>query len=162
MIFHINESSVWLTPGINERLRDLHARDGSAALSMSMLADKLNEEFGTNLTRNAIVGRCRRLGLPRRPAPIVRTYPKPKAKPGPKPMRIFKVDAPIMPDIAVRLPEDNALTIYQLETDTCHWPLGEAMARPPFLYCGKAAVEGRPYCAAHCAKAYNAPAKVWA
>jgi GcrA cell cycle regulator len=162
MMLAMNENSVWKTPGLNERLRELHARDGSAQLSMSMLAEKLNAEFGTHLTRNAIVGRCRRLSLPGRPAPLQRTYPQPKSKPGPKPMRIVRIDAPIMPYEAVKLPEDNALTIYQLGHGDCRWPLGAALDRPPFLYCGHVAVDGRPYCSAHCAKAYNAPAKVWA
>jgi GcrA cell cycle regulator len=161
-MFHSNENSVWNTPGLNERLRELYARDGSAQLSMSMLADKLNEEFGTHFTRNAIVGRCHRLSLPGRPAPIIRSYPQPKSKPGPKPMRIFKVDAPIMPREAVRLPDGNALTIYQLSYGDCRWPLGETFARPPFLYCGEPAIDGRPYCGTHCRQAYNAPAKVWA
>ena len=77
-------------------------------------------------------------------------------------IRVVRIDAPIVPYEAVRLAEDNALTIYQLGYGDCRWPLGEAMARPPFLYCGHAAIEGRPYCAAHCAKAYNAPQVRWA
>ena len=161
-MFHSNENSVWNTPGLNERLRELHARDGSAQLSMSMLAEKLNAEFGTDLTRNAIVGRCRRLSLPAREAPIVRNYPQPKSKPGPKPMRIVRIDAPIMPYEAVKLPDGNALTIYQLGHGDCRWPLGAALDRPPFLYCGHVAIDCRPYCAAHCAVAYNKPQKEWA
>ena len=156
-----NENSVWLTPGLTERLIELYARDGSAIMSMSMLAAKLNTEFRTKLTRNAVVGRCHRLNLPAREPPIKRSYNK-STRPGPKPMRIVRIDAPIMPREAVKLPDGNALTIYQLGFSDCRWPLGEAMARPPFLYCGKAAIDGRPYCGKHCRLAYNAPQKVWA
>jgi hypothetical protein len=146
----------WLIAGINERLIELHARDGSAVMSMSMLAATLNKEFGLKLTRNAIVGRCHRLKLPAREAPIIR-----KPKPGPKSMKIVKIDAPIVPHEAIKPPEDNVLTIYQLGFGDCRWPLGEAMDRPPFLYCGQAALEGRPYCAAHCRQAYNTPRVSW-
>ena len=162
MILHINQDSIWLKPGLTERLIELHALGGAQQLSMSQMAEKLNSEFGTHLTRNAIVGRCHRLNLPPREAPIKRTYPQPRRKPGPKPMRIVRIDAPIMPREAEKLPEGNALTIYQLGYGDCRWPLGEAMARPPFLYCGHAAIDGRPYCAAHCRRAYNAPQVRWA
>ena len=97
--------SPWLIPGINERLIELHARDGSAQLSMSMLAAKLNEEF--DLTSPAIPssGAATGLNLPARPTPII-----PRKKPGPKPMRIIvKVDAPIVHEIAIEPPPKREL-----------------------------------------------------
>jgi GcrA cell cycle regulator len=149
----------WLIPGINERLRELHARDGSAALSMSMIAAKLNEEFGLHLTRNSIVGRCHRLRLPARPTPII-----PRKKPGPKPMRIVKVDTPIIPEIAVAPPSEArvaGLTIYQTGYDDCKWPVSDDNRGITEFYCGAPAIEGRPYCGAHCRRAYNTPRMSW-
>ena len=166
MILHINQDSVWLKPGLTERLIELHALGGAQQLSMSQMAEKLNAEFKTSLTRNAIVGRCRRLSLlcdgftplKRQLQHVTQTW-------RPKPMKIFvRVDAPIVPEIAL-VPESRGegLTIYQLGFGDCRWPLGEVTAEAAvFSYCGTAAVEGRPYCGAHCRKAYNAPQVRWA
>ena len=138
-MFHTTRIRSWLIPGINERLRELHARDGSAALSMSMLAAKLNEEFGTHLTRNAIVGRCHRLILAgTRGADRAQLSPTKVKTRTETNADCVRIDAPIVPYEAVRLAEDNALTIYQLGYGDCRWPLGEALDRPPFLYCGHA------------------------
>lgn len=35
----------------------------------------------------------------------------------------------------------------------CQWPLGE-VSKPGFRFCGEPVVTGRPYCDAHCARAY--------
>ena len=83
----------WVIPGINKRLRDLHARKGPKQLSMSQIRDILNAEFKTSLTRNAIVGRCHRMVLAARPSPLGNRF----LKKGVKPMKTVKVDAPIVP-----------------------------------------------------------------
>ena len=55
-------------------------------------------------------------------------------------------------------PKDGPIDINQLTKYTCHWPLGAATDRPPYMYCGKITLpddagrdkEGRrPYCADH-------------
>ena len=163
MILHINQDSVWLKPGLTERLIELHALGGAQQLSMSQMAEKLNAEFKTSLTRNAIVGRCRRLSLPAREPPLKRSY-NTSHRPGPKPMKIFvRVDAPIVPEIAL-VPEirSEGLTIYQLGFGDCRWPVADGARGITEFYCGEPALDGRPYCGAHCRKAYNAPQVRWA
>ena len=52
------------TVGMLARLRELHA----AGLTFGQICQRLNAEFGTVVTRNACVGKGRRLGLPARKA----------------------------------------------------------------------------------------------
>ena len=57
----------WLTPGITERLIELHALDGMETMSMGEISAKLSFEFDALISRNAVIGRCQRLCLRSRP-----------------------------------------------------------------------------------------------
>jgi GcrA cell cycle regulator len=138
-------NSPWLIPGITQRLTELHALSGEAELSMAAIADRLNFEFETDLTRNAIIGRSRRLGLPARPSSRRSEMRQPKVR---------MIEVP-------RVDRYEGLTIYQLEAGVCRWPLGEMMDRPPFVYCGKDAEIGVPYCPDHYAVSHHAARKTW-
>lgn len=126
-------------------------------ISYRETAARMTKHFGVEFTKNSCIGMGRRLRMPPRPSPIK------KKRDGrflvPKHVR---VDAPITPKEAWRPEESQALTIYQLGVGDCKWPLGEAMAKPPFLFCGQIAADGLPYCAKHCEIAYNKPGKTWA
>lgn len=39
----------------------------------------------------------------------------------------------------------------------CRWPHGHPSEPETFRFCGEPAVQGKPYCAAHCAVAYKRP-----
>lgn len=84
-------------------------------------------EIGRRLgvTKNAIVGKVHRLGLTKRQSPI-----RPKAA-----------------------PEPEVVKLERLTADMCSWPEGEP-GTPEFTFCGKPSVPDKPYCAAHCARAY--------
>ena len=83
-------------------------------------------EIGNRLgvTKNAVVGKVHRLGLPKRNSPI----PK---KPEPAKVLRFETLAP----------------------GQCSWPEGEP-STDGFRLCGEPIVEGKPYCASHCERAY--------
>jgi GcrA cell cycle regulator len=88
------------------------------------------------VTKNAVVGKVHRMGLPKRPSPIKRD---PNAQ---RPVR------------KVRVREDgNVVTLNTLKPGMCSWPEGEP-GEPGFRFCGKETVPGKPYCHDHCAKAY--------
>lgn len=115
-----------------------------------------------NVTRNAVIGKARRLklaarspGLPSRPrrprslalkitkADAVRTAPLPRPRKnrqlpnlGPAPDR-----HPVTADIAAC---------------HCRWPEGDPK-QPGFHYCGRPPLPGTPYCAHHFARAYVKP-----
>jgi GcrA cell cycle regulator len=98
---------VW-TP---EKIEEL-TRLWSEGLSITQIGKQLG------LTRNAVVGKAHRLGLSKRPSPIIRSEAK-TAQGGTR----------------------------------CKWPIGDPRSSE-FGFCGKPAVQGRPYCAEHCAAAY--------
>ena len=129
--------------------------------STSLIADKLNQEFGTRLTRNSVIGRRYRmrekLNLDdrlqlkathrRKPMPR-RVMSKPNGEvPGafmkPQPIRM---QAP--PPMAIR-----RLSLLDLEPSSCRYPVeGEGEFT---LFCGNDAKEGHSYCAYHCGVCYG-------
>jgi hypothetical protein len=118
--------SPWDIPGINQRLRELHA----LGLYFSEIAEGLNAEYGTSLTRFACIGRAHRLELPDRSNIVWRKPNKP----------------PILYD---------PIPIEQLDRTNCHYPLGEMLDRPPYLYCGWPARNGFSWCAKHYRKVHT-------
>ena len=96
----------------------------SEGLSTSEIGRKLG------VTKNAVVGKALRLGLPPRPSPSKRAT-------GAKRPTRSKVMA-VKP--ASRGP-------------TCMWPIGHPN-EPGFRFCGKSALSGKPYCQEHYDIAY--------
>src|SRR6188768_3242599 len=114
---------------MTQRLAALHAAPEN--YSSSEMADMLSDEFNIvpPLTRNAVIGKSRRMSMPPRPAKI-RTGPKLRQEPW-KPT--------LLADNQPRC--DEPITIYQLGFGDCRYPVeGED---PPYLYCGKASDGGR-------------------
>ena len=80
------------------------------------------------LSRNSIVGKVSRLGLPKRPSPIIR---KPKTEPpGP--------------------------TLAEIGPGQCRWPYGGPKERATYFF-GEPVIEGKPYCAPHHARTHIRP-----
>ena len=135
------------------RLRALHRND---KLSFDMIAEVLSEEFKVELTKNACIGKARRMGLPERT-----TKRKRKVFRGDKRRRqitlVTSTPAPIETEVVPcvlprwRVMQDEApaergkLTLLQLTDNTCRWPHGD---RVPYLFCG-APTAGKTYCAYH-------------
>ncbi|MGY8990002.1 MAG: GcrA family cell cycle regulator [Rhodospirillales bacterium] len=88
-------------------------------------------EIGRRLdvTKNAVVGKVHRLGLPKR-----------------------RVSAP--PKESVE--RGDLVRLESLKADMCSWPTGDP-GDADFRFCGGEAVEGKPYCREHCAQAYVNP-----
>ena len=133
------------------QLRALHRND---KLSFDMIAEILSEQFGTELTKNACIGKARRMGLPERT-----TKRKRKVFRGDKRRAHITLvaPAPIEPEVVPcvlprwRVMQDeapaerNRMTLMQLNGNKCHWPFGD---RVPYLFCG-APTAGKTYCAYH-------------
>ena len=124
------------------------------------------------LTRNASIGKARRLGLkPRivrkpKPAPWVRlgiserTWQRRQQKF--KETGVGRIAAKYrgekMAEESVEIsPEvvNGPLTIIELEAHHCRWPV--EVPGEPMLYCGEPKASGRSYCARHCRMAYHTP-----
>lgn len=93
-------------------------------------------EMGVRLgiTKNAVVGKVHRLGLPKRQSPI---------------------RAPVRRVVETEVRTD-VVRIEALSTGMCRWPMGEQGVHG-FDFCGRSSIEGRPYCDEHCARAYVKP-----
>lgn len=139
-------------------LKSLWSTDGPSASAIAA-------ELGC-ATRNAVIGKAKRLGLPPRPNGWEKSdTPRPSRKRG-KPARTWNgtlspPELPTEPEIAPdvydqAIPQAQRRTLLQLEEGQCRWPVGHPRA-PDFFFCGAAALPERPYCAAHCRRAYQPP-----
>jgi GcrA cell cycle regulator len=116
-------------------------------------------------SKNAVIGKARRLCLTARPSPIkppgrlrvpraykVKTLPAlaclaPEPKPPPKPILASRRGAQKKPP-----PPPPPMPSYGRICECC-WPIGEPGASD-FRFCDAPSARGKPYCAAHCAQAY--------
>jgi len=142
-------SDIWTADTIR-RFTELHA--DPEGFSFVQLSAMMSAYCGRAISRNACIGKARRLGLPERSGKA-RLPPKREARMVKLPVR---VDAPIAPEEAVT-PSDGAVgvTINQLTGTTCRWPLGKMEDRPPYRYCGEAAPIEEAYCKKHSQISYN-------
>jgi len=114
-------ASVWN----DERLEKLK-KFWEQGLSITQIGIRLG------VTRNAVVGKVHRMGLPKRQSPIVRS------------------DKPFEPKRRKLSP----LTFANWDRNKCSWPIGDPRS-PDFKFCGEPIEEGKPYCTAHCKMAYT-------
>lgn len=101
-------------------------------------------EIGRRLgvTKNSVVGKVHRLGLPKRQSPIS-SSPKPRiARVASQPTRT-----------APPPPSGKIITMGMLTAGMCNWPDGEP-GEDDFRFCGEQVIEGKPYCQHHCERAY--------
>lgn len=151
-----------------EMLRELLPKHSAA-----QVAKTINKETGSNLTRNAVIGKAGRIGLKGHIAHPNNGPRKPRKQNSLRPYRIRQKNAqetsPMgMGDIQVDTdsPFNDAAGelrmepkgIFELENNHCRWPCGEPRD-PAFFYCGAEGAdltENRPYCQAHSKLAYTA------
>ena len=143
-------TNIW-TPSMVAVFRALHQGGGSFV----EIAAQMSATFGLEISRNACIGKARRLELPMRHFDGQRV---PLAKPAKMvPKRPVRVDAPIPPPAAVEPEPEVGVSIYQLGNGVCRWPLGKMEDRPPFRYCGGPTPIEETYCATHSQISYNKP-----
>ncbi len=118
---------VW-TDEMTRKLEDMWA--------MGTSASAIGKELG--VSKNAVIGKSRRLKLPARPSPIVRpgARKKPPARAAPKKQK-------------------RITDIIELTAHLCRWPFGNP-DEEDFYFCGKAVTPGKPYCQEHSDIAYVA------
>lgn len=96
------------------------------------------QEIGRKLdvTKNAVIGKAHRLGLPSRPSPIKRARPATAAKAKKK----------VVPtNLGIRS-----------SGPTCLWPHGDP-TEDDFHFCGQPSIPNKPYCQKHYDEAYIQP-----
>lgn len=148
-----------------ETLRRLWAE----GLSASQIASTLG-----GVSRNAVIGKIHRLGLSgrvkttkARPARPARGggAPAASARPAPAGSRVMAVgstvvkvverEAPVVARAAEVVPLHGGVTLLDLKTSSCRWPIGDP-SDDGFRFCGTRTQPGETYCACHAELAYPA------
>lgn len=132
----------------NDRLRQLWAE----GLTGRRIAEIINAEFRLGVTRNSVIGRVHRLGLPSRQSPIKAPPPGWKKKdPRRLPRKPSGVSAsktaPAMPEKPAPAPAPKI----DRSGRTCQWIEGEPRLRQ---FCGQPCQEGSSYCPGHHTRVY--------
>ncbi len=143
-------NSVWDTvPELVGKLKDLLTQK----LSMGQIADKL----GNGLSRNAVIGKTRRMGLK---MPKAKTaVSAQKVQQARKKTRIHIASTHVvstykevteMPAAPADLdiPKQQRRTLMQLESWHCRYPIGEP-EDAQFFFCGAQKIDGSSYCKHH-------------
>lgn len=103
-------------------------------------ASQIAGELGEGVTRNAVIGKAHRMGLSSRPSPVKGEASSAEAAPprrAPAPKK-----------------ENKKVTLLDLTERMCKWPIGHP-GEADFQFCGKPSLPTFPYCADHCAQAYQ-------
>jgi hypothetical protein len=131
------------------RLRALHA---NKKLSFDVIAAQLSAEWGMEVSKNACIGKARRMKLAQRPRKVFRGDKRKRAV-----TLVAEAPAAVAPEpVPCVLPRwkvmevprpapGTRITLFQLTDNTCRWPHGD---RVPFLFCC-APTAGKTYCAYH-------------
>lgn len=149
----------------------------TALWAQGLSASQIAAELGDGLTRNAVIGKVHRLGLPGRGNPSI---PRERRAPSqPRAPRASRAAPPIASHARAEekraeakvfaeqmIAEDasapltagrsKGVTLLQLTDETCRFPLGDPQM-PGFYFCGAKPIEGSPYCLCHTALAFQPP-----
>jgi GcrA cell cycle regulator len=153
----MKRGDVTWTPELIAELTRLHGL--VPELSFTAIARRLKAQ-GHGVTRNAAIGKARRLGLPKRDVGTVIAAntrrlieyqaSKPKVPPMPR-IRLVKGKAPPPPPPVYTEPRGILLIDLEIGVE-CEWPLNDG---GPFRFCGCAVHPGRPYCTDHAKQSYH-------
>jgi GcrA cell cycle regulator len=102
--------------------------------------------------KNAVAGKAGRRST-RAPAP----EPAPlSGRPERQPPAWVRNAKPYVDDprVDADVPLLQRRSFLELDKSTCRWPVGDP-CRPDFFFCGARPLAGKPYCAAHAARAYE-------
>jgi GcrA cell cycle regulator len=139
-----------------DALREYHTK----GMSYSEIADAINAKFGTAYSRNAAIGRGKRMGLagPGQPKESHRVPHKTSA-PRPRRSREHRTAEPVRPKPALVCVEPvklrcvgikpRLLSLVDLERGDCRYPYGGDREGEAIAFCGHPTREGSSYCTAH-------------
>lgn len=170
-------SNVWGIEGIIDELK----AEVKTGKSMSQIADALNRKYKVKMTRNAVIGKCLRLGIASRgnSPRTTRAQRRRAAQKIPQHARPTKFVQSIAPDFGptepvplnvadeIVIPENERMSLLIVKdgkvhandaftAQCCHWPIGDPRENG-FHYCGKEAVPGKSYCEFHMKKMFPTP-----
>jgi len=104
------------------------------------------------VSKNAVVGKAHRMRLASRPSPIRRERRIPVRRRVPLLTKLVDHQPSVSPPPPPP-PEPRLAARTDGKGPNCLWPIGDPR-QVDFHFCGAPAVEGKPYCPDHCARAY--------
>ena len=151
------------------RLKSLWEKNDQSA---AQIASRMNAEFGTNFTRNAILGKVQKLGMTGRRVSNRLTTEERRERNNARKRSWYaknsqkviernrkyserirsRLIAPSIEDFAIPTPQRKSLL--DLGAHDCRWGVGDPKS-DSFFFCGAVAEKDRPYCPAHCKRAYR-------
>lgn len=87
------------------------------------------------------------------PTPVVEIASVSEPEPAP-PLETEAIVSEAQVETPVDIPASGRVTIFDLKTSSCRWPLGDPQSEQ-FSFCGKKAITGCPYCPEHSRIAYQ-------
>jgi GcrA cell cycle regulator len=142
------------TPEQSQALREYLA----SGMSYSEIADAINAKFKTAYSRNATIGRARRMGLGGldRPVDFPKLQPKDQV---PNLIRVRERYAaefkrpPVFEAVSTKLRcveiDPRHLSLIELETGDCRYPYGGDAEGEAITFCGHPQRVGSSYCVSH-------------
>ena len=130
-------------------------------LSFAEIARALNQRFGTAYTRNAAIGRARRLGLstPQTPGaggvfaaprkPDARKLVEKRARILFRSPKLTTLERAAVLQLRCVAITPRHLSLVDLEPDDCRYPYGGDIEGEPITFCGHRRREGSSYCPSH-------------
>jgi GcrA cell cycle regulator len=130
-------------------------------MSYAEIGTRINARFGTAYTRNAVVGRAKRLGLV---APVPETSPSivpslptetclASPRPSPFPLLNLPPNSALKPAAQVTLRcvgiKPRLVSLVELEPADCRYPFGGDKEGEEIAFCGHPCQPGSSYCTPH-------------
>jgi GcrA cell cycle regulator len=148
------QSFIW-APEHSDALRDCLSR----GMSYGQAADAINARFGTEFTRNAAIGRAKRLGLKTISARKVVLRPWRSVRPSESPPKLARPEvsaaqAPA-PEPVKRVKlrcvgiKPRLLAFADLEPGDCRYPYGGEEEGEAYAFCGHPRIPHSSYCRPH-------------
>ncbi len=125
---------------------------------------EIAEKLGCGITKSGVIGKAHRLGLEKLKKGGPNGMGRPKGSRNrqsrqQRPLRTYNIANGTWRKARPMLKEVLEQTQFRcdfadLNCNTCRWPIGEP-GMPDFFFCGAPPEPEKPYCAAHCARAYD-------
>ena len=146
---------IWTREMENEMTSLLELADN---LSYAAIAERMSLTFEMPISKNACIGKARRMGIPQRNGKPHKPTGRPRKGVG----KMVRIDAPIPPIVCEPIDTTGGLTLEQLGYGQCHFPLARVMDKPPYVYCGAPAYRQTSWCGEHYNRVYTSPRKTFA
>lgn len=146
--------------GSIEHWTDAEVEQIKVLFSSGLSASRISLRLGSRRSRSAILGKLSRIGLLKGRVHREESEPKERTPRPPRTRSQPQLPKRVSPHMALAkpwrplAPEPHRVTILQLSSTTCKWPIGDP-GNEDFCFCGHGPRDGSPYCEYHARIAYR-------